>query len=164
MVAVDLGGRGDEDGLAEAPARVEDGLGALEVDPQGADGLLDDRLDADGGREVVDDVDLVHELGDDRGVQHAVDHEMEVGVVGEVGDVLQAAGREVVDDEHLVAVGEKKVGEVRADETGPTRDQCSHSASPVVGFVTKRVGEFHVHVSMRGCRIVLKMACSIVTR
>ena len=45
-----------------------------------------------------------------------------------VGDVLPAAGREVVDDRHLVAARDQRVDEVRADESGAAADQCLHPA------------------------------------
>ena len=78
VVAVDLRGRGDEDALAEAVAVVEHDLRSLDVRDERVHGLLDDQPDADGGREVVDDVALVDELVDDGRLQHRVDDEVEV--------------------------------------------------------------------------------------
>ena len=67
MVAVDLRGGRDEDALAEAGAVLEDGLRPTNVREERMDGLLDDEPDADRGREVIDDVALVHELTEHRG-------------------------------------------------------------------------------------------------
>ena len=41
--------------------------------------------------------------------------------------VVAAPGRVVVDDDDLVAAGEQALGEMRADEAGPARDQHSHA-------------------------------------
>jgi predicted glycoside hydrolase/deacetylase ChbG (UPF0249 family) len=51
---------------------------------------------------VVDDVALVDELVDDRPVQHRVDDQMEVLAVAEMLDVVERAGREIVEYPDLV--------------------------------------------------------------
>jgi hypothetical protein len=91
VVAVHLGGRGDQNTLAEPVAVVEHHLGALEVDDERVHRLLDDQPDADRRRQVVDDVALVDELVDDGRVEHGVDHEMEPRVGLQVRDVFQRA-------------------------------------------------------------------------
>ena len=78
VVAVDLGGGGDQHALAEAVAVLEHDLGALEVRDERVHRLLDDQPHADGRGEVVDDVALVHELVDDAELEHGVDDEVEV--------------------------------------------------------------------------------------
>ena len=118
VVAVDLGGRRDQDALAEAVAVVEHDLGALDVRDHRVHRLLDDQAHADGGGEVVDDVALVDELADDRPGEHRVDDEVEARVLAQVGDVVDAAGREVVEREDLPALLEQRLAEVRADEAG----------------------------------------------
>ena len=47
-------------------------------------------------------------------------------------EVLAAAGREVVDDRHLVAAREQRVDQIRADEAGAAGDQSLHRASPIL--------------------------------
>jgi hypothetical protein len=60
--------------------------------------LLDDELDADGGRQVKDDVVVVDELGDDRLVRHGVDDVVELLLGLEMADVVDRPGGQVVDD------------------------------------------------------------------
>ena len=55
-------------------------------------------------------------------VAHVGAHEREARVLGEVREVLQPAGREVVDRDDLVAAREERVAEVRPDEPGAARD------------------------------------------
>ena len=102
VVAVDLGGRGDQHALAEPVAVLEDDLGATQVRHERLHGLLDDQTDADRRSEVVDDVALVDELVDDRPVEHGVDDEMESVTIPEVLDVVERSGREIVEHPHLV--------------------------------------------------------------
>jgi hypothetical protein len=66
MVAVDLGARGDQDRLAEAPGVLEDVLRPSDVGEKRVPWPLDDQPDADGRCEVEDDVGLVHQLADHR--------------------------------------------------------------------------------------------------
>ena len=126
VVAVDLRGRRDQDALAEAVALVEHVLRALHVGHERAHRLLDDQPHADRRGEVVDDVALVDELVDDRAREHRVHREVEVAALHQVLDVPARAGREVVEDEDLLSVREQQLGEVRADEAGPARDQRLH--------------------------------------
>ena len=103
MVAVHLGAGRDQYALAEAVAVVEDDLRSLDVRDQRVHRLLDDQADADRCGQVVDDIALVDELGHDGRGQHRVHHEVEVGMVAEVRDILDRAGREVVEHEHFRA-------------------------------------------------------------
>jgi hypothetical protein len=112
VVAVDLGARRDEHALAELAAVAEHGLGSLDVRDHRVDRLFDDQPDADRRGQVVDDVALVDDLAHDRGREHGVDYEVEVAPVPEVGDVVERAGRDVVEDEDLPAVREEGFREV----------------------------------------------------
>jgi hypothetical protein len=123
VVAVDLGGRGDQHPLPELRAVLEHVLGALDVREQRVAGLLDDQLDADDSREVVDDIALVHELADDGRGEHGLDDEVEVLPLGELGDVLFRSGRDVVENPHLAAGGEQALGQMRADEARTACDE-----------------------------------------
>ncbi len=44
-------------------------------------------------------------------------------VANEVGDVLEGARQQVVDDDHLDAVTQQAIGQVRSDETGTACDE-----------------------------------------
>ena len=117
MVAVDLRGRGDEHALAEPGAVVEHDLGALEVRDERVHRLLDDQPHADRRRQVVDDVALVHELVDDRRLEHRVDDEVEVAARRIRCSTFRIEpGREVVERVDLPAVVEQPFAEMRADE------------------------------------------------
>jgi hypothetical protein len=123
VVAVYLRGGCDENPLAEAMAVLEHDLGAAQVRDERLHGLLHDESHAHSGCQVVDDVALVDELVDRRPVEDGVDHEVEPVPLSEVLDVVERPCREVVERPHLVALVEKELGEVRADEARSARDQ-----------------------------------------
>ena len=73
---------------------------------------------AGGAGQVVDLVDLdIQRKGD------VVAHELEAGVVEQVGDVVLGAGEEVVDAEHVVALGQQAVAQVAAQKAGAAGDE-----------------------------------------
>ena len=86
-------------------------------------------------------VDLRAEVEDASGFTRSTSSTHRVGVadvcLDELGaaareravEVLAPAGREVVDDGHLVAALEQRVDEVRADEAGAACDECPHEAA-----------------------------------
>ena len=74
---------------------------------------------------MEDHVALVYEFGDDRLVVHGVNRVVVARVALQVRDVVYGAGREVVNAEDLVAALDVCVGEVRADEARPARDENS---------------------------------------
>jgi hypothetical protein len=53
----------------------------------------------------------------DRGVGDAAANQLDLLLLDQVGDVLLAAGGEVVEDAHLVAFFDERVCEIGADET-----------------------------------------------
>ena len=59
--------------------------------------------------------------------------EAERRVTAQMGDVVQAAGQEVVDGDHRDATPEEVVAEVRAKKPGPPRHHHSFQASSVAG-------------------------------
>ena len=54
--------------------------------------------------------------------RHVVAEELEIAAPQQVGDVLPAPGHQVVDADHLVALGDQPLAEVRAEEAGPAGD------------------------------------------
>ena len=126
-LAVDLGRRGDDDELLLLVRVLEHDLGAVHVGLDRAHRRFDDQLHADGGREVEDDVAAIDELGQQRLVRDRVDRcSRNPGAALEVRDVVDRPGRQVVEDEHLVAAVEQRVGQVRSDEAGAAGEQCFH--------------------------------------
>ena len=67
---------------------LEHDLGAVHVGLDRVDGLLDDQLHADRGRQVEDDVAAVDELGQQRLVRDRVDGVVEPRLVLQVRDVV----------------------------------------------------------------------------
>ena len=55
-----------------------------------------------------------------------MERELVAAARARVGEVGERAGREVVDDVDVAALGEQPVDERRADEAGPARDERSH--------------------------------------
>ena len=79
-----------------------------------------------GRGEVVDEVDR---LVDEERLDDVLVQERELGHA-DVLDVGERAGLEVVDADHAVPAAEELVAEVRAQETGPARDQAGGHGGP----------------------------------
>ena len=47
-------------------------------------------------------------------------------------DVLPVAGRQVVEHDHVVAVGDQSVDQVGPDEAGPAGHECAHTNTPSI--------------------------------
>ena len=82
------------------------------------DRRFDDQLDADGGGEMDDRIAGVDHLCQQRLVGDRVDRVVEPGLRLQVSDVVDRAGREVVQNEDLVAALEQRLSEVGAYESG----------------------------------------------
>ena len=104
-LAVDLGRRRDDDELLLLVRVLQHDLGAVHVGLDRVHRLLDDQLDADGGGEMKHDVAAIDQLGEQRLVVDRVDEVLESGAPFQVRDVVDRAGRQVVEDQHLMAVG-----------------------------------------------------------
>ena len=118
-VAVDLGGRGDEEALALRLGEAEGLVRAERADLQRLDRQLQVIDRARGRGEVPDVVDLpgeVEELGD------VLLDELEVRVAGEMGDVVGLSGDQVVDRDDGMAAGEQQVGEMGTEESRSAGD------------------------------------------
>ncbi len=122
IFTVDLGSGSGEDELALFAGGFEDHLRAVHVCLDGANGALDDELDAHSGGEVDDNVGVVHELGEQLTILHVVE------VIGhalggfEVADIFHAAGGEIVEQDDGVAALEQAFGQMGSDETGTSGD------------------------------------------
>ena len=82
-----------------------------------------------GRRRAGEVVDLVHLEVEGEG--DVVTDELEEWVVHEMRHVLLAAGVEVVEAEHLVALPEQVFAQVRAQKAGAAGDQSAHRTPPV---------------------------------
>ncbi len=68
------------------------------------------------------DIAAVDELGEKRLVVHRVDEVLEAGPALEVRDVINGSCREIVEDEHVIAVRQQRLGEIGPDEASPAGD------------------------------------------
>ena len=121
-VAVALRGRGQEEARALRVGQTEGFVGPERADLEGLDRVVQvvDRARRRG--EVQDGVQApghVDELG------HVLVDEVELRLGGQVLDVAQRAGDQVVHADHLVAFGQEAIGEVAAEETGAAGDQVN---------------------------------------
>jgi hypothetical protein len=66
-------------------------------------------------------VDLVHL--DIQREGHVVAHQLEIRVVQQVHDVAPRRGVEIIDAEHVLALGQQPLAQVRAEEAGAAGDQ-----------------------------------------
>ena len=123
-VAVDLGGRGEDEAGAVLLRQAEHVVGAVGADLERVQrqAQVVDRARRRG--HVVDEVDL---LLDEQRLGDVVLEEPELGRL-DVLDVLQRAGVEVVDADHPVALVEQVVAEVGAEESGSAGDDASSAS------------------------------------
>jgi hypothetical protein len=84
---------------------------------------FDDQLYADRSRQVKNQAALADQAVHDNLIRDGFDGEVEVGIPGQVGDVLEAPGGQVVDDGDAVAAFEQGLSQVAADETGTPGDE-----------------------------------------
>ena len=133
----------------------EHDLGAVHVRLDRPDRRLDDELDADGGGEMEHDVGAIDQLGRQRLVHHRVDDVVEAGTALEVGDVVHRTRRQVVDDDHAVALREERLGQMRSDEPGAAGEQRLHEVNRTLIMrheSVHRLGRSAVELSTHECQ------------
>ncbi len=101
---------------------------AVHVGLDGVDRLFDDQLHANGGGEMEHDVAAVDELGEQPLVVDRVDEVLEPRPAFEMRDVVDRAGRQVVENQDVVALLQQHFGKMGADEPGSAGYQCTHAA------------------------------------
>ena len=129
VLPVDLGRRGDQDPLAVLVGLLEDRLRPSDVGHEALERLLDNQVDTHRRSEMEDDIDPRDDMVDEIHVEHRAEHELTVGVTLEMGDVGESPGREVVEQEHLIAAPEKPIRQMRSNKARSTGDQGTHQAS-----------------------------------
>ena len=117
--------RGEDDARPGCAGRLEDVHRADDVDLGVEHRPLDRGADVGLGGEMQDDV--RPQLGSERLDGGIAD--VELVELGAGGEVLARAGREVVDDVHLVPAREQRVDDVRADEARSACDERRMRAS-----------------------------------
>jgi len=93
ILPVDLGCRRDHYALALASRGAKNNFGSVNIGFNGANGTFDDQPDADGSREMHDQIALVNELRDQFGIKDAAELKTEVLMRAQRSDVGHRAGR-----------------------------------------------------------------------
>ena len=78
---------------------------------------------------MEDLIGIVHQLGEQWGIQHAAHDVVESGLALQVPNVPHGACREVIENGDLVSPAQQAVGKMRADESGTAGDQIMHATS-----------------------------------
>ena len=132
VVAVHLGCRREQHALAEAVRVLEDDVRPPHVRAEGAHRLLDDEPNSYRGREVVDDIAPVNELVDHGRRQDRVDDEVEIGALAKVRDILERAGRQVIEYIDFAPAEEKGLTQVGTDKPSSSGHERSLPARATV--------------------------------
>jgi hypothetical protein len=122
-VAVHLARRREEEPRALGLGQAEAVVGAEAADLERLDGQLEVVLGRRGAGEVHHGVDIARHVDVRR---HVVVHELERRVAEHAGEVVLAAGDQVVDGDDLVPPGQQRLADVRAEEPGSARDNDPH--------------------------------------
>ena len=134
-VAIDLAGGGLKDLGLDPFGQAQHVDGAVDAGLGGLDRVV---LIMDGRGRAGQVVDLVHLHVEGEG--DVVAHQLEVGVVEQVGDVVLGAGEEVIDADDVMAVGEEAFAEVTAQEAGAAGDEDAFAQGVVHGEYRWRWG------------------------
>ncbi len=122
-VAVDLGGAREEQPRAVTRRELEQTLGAAPVHAERCDRVAAVGDRAGGTRQMKDPVDSRKRR---QGLGYIMVDERKSLIAEQMRDIGHAAGDEVVDTRHRVAIVEQSFAQVRADETGAPGHQSSH--------------------------------------
>ena len=123
VFAKDFARRGQEELLPALDGETEKGLGWVNVGFDCPHGIVRNEFHADGGCEMVDDVDAAENIGEQHGVCDGTGAEVQSRVRFDVAEVFFPAGRQVVEDGDFIAAAEEMSGEVTADEPGSPGDK-----------------------------------------
>ena len=74
-----------------------------------------------GTGEIVDLVDLKLKR-----IDHVVTHEFETRMLEQMRDVLLSAGKEIIDDRHLMAFGDEPIAKMGTKKAGAAGDENTH--------------------------------------
>ena len=104
-------------------------VAAADVPQRRLERALDNQLDADRRSEMQADVYVAHAVCDDLLVADRALDEANSIVAEGVVEILQAASAQIVQNHDFVAAFTQHIYQVRADESGPTRDEVFHGSS-----------------------------------
>src|SRR5262249_4586350 len=80
----------------------------------------------------------LHQLAHQLLVARRADGVAESRPADEMGEVLDRAGGQVIEDRDLMTTVEKRLGEVRSDESCAARDECTHQISSRISLSNAR--------------------------
>src|SRR5438876_11802680 len=87
---------------------------------------------------MIDLGNFIERVANERRIADGATHEFQTGLIADGCKILKAAGRFIVDDQHLVAAGQQRFGQIGSDETCAAGNQniChASSASYQTGVV-----------------------------
>ncbi len=87
------------------------------------DRLLGDQCDADGGGKVINPIRAIDNIRDKRLFFDSPFDVLQTIMINHVGEVACLASRQIVNDDHPVALGEEQFGQMRADEARAAGNQ-----------------------------------------
>jgi hypothetical protein len=93
-------------------------------------------------------VGIVHELGENRSVQHRISNVGEAGTAFEVTDIPHGPGRQIIKDGDFVFSIQQSFGKMGADKPRPTRDQIVHSTPNRVSGYPERENRMTSYTSI----------------
>ena len=126
VLAVDLTGRGDEYLATVLVTLLQDDVTSPDICLKALQGSLHDQVDADRSCKMKYAINAANSIVDHVAVQNRPKNELDIRVACEVTNVLVAAGGQIIQDEHFVAIGDEFIHQVRADEPGTAGDERSH--------------------------------------
>src|SRR5208337_3605613 len=129
VLAVDLGGRGNQKELLFLAGSFEDELRAVDIGFDGTDGAFHNEFHADSSSQVNDDVGIIDKFGEELAVLDAVEVVLQVVGTLEVPDILHAAGGKIVQQHDAFALLEQPFRQVRPDKTSAAGNEIAHAAS-----------------------------------
>ncbi len=130
VLAVDFAGAGQEAGNQVATRgplsqTIQNQLCRVNVSFDRLDRLLGDQGDAHGGRQVIDAFRPINDAGNQTIVFDGAFDVFKPIVVHHIGQVIFFAGRQIVDDDHAMALGQQPLREMRTNESGTAGDKTS---------------------------------------
>src|ERR1041384_2267944 len=99
----------------------------MDISLDRADRTFDDELDPNRRREMKDHIALIDELGGYRLIVNALDRVMKAWMIFQVANILEAAGRKVVNDKNVVAAFQIRVRKMRPDKARAACNQNSQN-------------------------------------
>ena len=128
-IAINGGGGGKQHAFhARIACSDEEVQRGIEIDGVGGDWLVDGGRDGGHGGLMEDPITTGDSLREQRGIAHIALNDLD-GVASRFpGEVIEASGAQIVENDHTGTVGAERLGEMRTDKPGAAGDECLHGA------------------------------------